>query len=113
MPSLLSCLTHQWRDLEQRTRPTDPAVAAALAQRWAELPDTARTPGQVLGRFGQGCEGTHGVFPACDLACTPCYHSRDANRVGIDGAHTRAQVEAQMAALERLRGPRARAAHRG
>lgn len=97
------------RGWERRSRPTDPAFAAALARRWAELPQVARTPGQVLGRFGVGCEGTHGVFPACDLACTPCYHSRDANRVRVDGAHTREQVGAQMATLERLRGPRAHA----
>ncbi|MDN5750248.1 MAG: hypothetical protein L0H64_17335, partial [Pseudonocardia sp.] len=97
------------RRWERRTRPRDPAFAAALARRWAELPGVVRTPGQVLGRFGVGCEGTHGVFPACDLACTPCYHSRDANRVRVDGAHTRVQVQAQMAVLERLRGPRAHA----
>lgn len=97
------------RRWERRTRPTDPAFAAALARRWAELPEVVQTPGQVLGRFGVGCEGTHGVFPACNLACTPCYHSREANRVRVDGAHTRVQVEAQMAVLQRLRGPRAHA----
>ncbi len=73
------------RRWEQRTRPDDPVFATALARRWAELPEVAKTPGQVLGRFGPGCEGTHGVFPACNLACTPCYHSRDANRVRVDG----------------------------
>ncbi len=97
------------RRWERRTRPGDPAFAAALQRRWAELPAVARTPAQVLGRFGVGCEGTHGVFPACDLACTPCYHSRDANRVRVDGPHTRAQVRAQMATLRELRGPRAHA----
>ncbi|MGD9527393.1 MAG: radical SAM protein [Pseudonocardia sp.] len=97
------------REWERRTRPADPAFAAVLAHRWAELPDVVKTPGQVLGRFGPGCEGTHGVFPACNLACTPCYHSRDANRVRVDGAHTREQVQAQMAVLQRLRGPRAHA----
>lgn len=97
------------RDLERRTRPLDPEFAAALDRRWAELPAGVRTPGQVLGRFAPGCEGTHGVFPACDLKCTPCYHSRDANRVRVDGAHTREQVERQMATLRRLRGPRAHA----
>jgi hypothetical protein len=102
---LLSAL----RLLERRTRLADPEFAAAMRRRWAELPDAVRTPGQVLGRYGPGCEGTHGVFPSCDLRCTPCYHSRDANRVRVDGAHTREQVEAQMAVLRRLRGPRAHA----
>jgi hypothetical protein len=49
------------------------------------------------------------VFPRCNLACTPCYHSRDANRVRVDGAHTIAEVDKQMALLRRLRGPRAHA----
>ena len=102
-------LIDRLRRVERRTRPTDPEFAAAMARRWAELPDVVKTPGQVLGRFAPGCEGTHGVFPACNLACTPCYHSRDANRVRVDGAHTRAQVQAQMAVLQRLRGPRAHA----
>ncbi len=106
---MLERLLHRIRRYERRSRPADPEFAAALARRWAGLPDVVKTPGQVLGRFGPGCEGTHGVFPACNLACTPCYHSRDANRVRVDGEHTRVQVEAQMAVLERLRGPRAHA----
>jgi hypothetical protein len=97
------------RRLARATRPGDPEFVAAMARRWAELPEAARTPGQVLGRHGVGCEGTHGVFPRCDLACTPCYHSRDANRVRVDGAHTLAQVDAQLALLRAVRGPRAHA----
>ncbi len=95
--------------LIRAVRPVDPEFAAALARRWAELPETARTPGQVLGRHGVGCEGTHGVFPKCDLACTPCYHSRDANRVRIDGPHTLAEVTSQLRLLRDRRGPRAHA----
>ena len=97
------------RTVVRSLRPVDPEFAAALARRWAELPETARTPGQTLGRHGVGCEGTHGVFPKCDLACTPCYHSRDANRVRVDGPHTVAQVDAQLALLRERRGPRAHA----
>jgi hypothetical protein len=90
-------------------RPVDPEFAAVLARRWAELPETARTPGQLLGRHAVGCEGTHGVFPRCNLACTPCYHSRDANQVRVDGRHTLGQVRAQMGLLRDQRGPRAHA----
>lgn len=97
------------RRWERRTRPVDPEYAAVLRQRWAELPERVKTPGQFLGRHAVGCEGTHGVFPRCNLACTPCYHSRDANRVRIDGAHTVSEVGKQMALLRRLRGPRAHA----
>jgi hypothetical protein len=91
--------------LEQRTRPKDPELEAVLARRWDELPDHVKVPAQALGRRTAGCEGTHGVFPRCDLACTPCYHSREANRVRVDGAHTIAQIDLQMAYLRRLRGP--------
>src|SRR6516165_8863581 len=76
------------RGLARSLRPVDPEFAAALARRWAGLPEAARTPGQTLGRHGVGCEGTHGVFPKCNLACAPCYHSRDANQVRVDGRHT-------------------------
>jgi hypothetical protein len=95
--------------LMRAARPADAEFAAALARRWARLPETARTPGQLLGRHAVGCEGTHGVFPKCNLACTPCYHSRDANQVRVDGPHTLAQVRAQMALLRDQRGPRAHA----
>src|SRR6266849_8538242 len=97
------------RWLTRAFRLGDPQFAAAMARRWAELPQTARTPGQVLGRHAVGREGTHGVCPKCNLACTPCYHSRDANQVRVDGPHTLAQVEAQMGLLRDQRGPRAHA----
>lgn len=102
-------LLSRLRYVERLTRLGDPGFTAAMAARWAELPDVVKTPGQVLGRHGVGCEGTHGVFPRCNLACTPCYHSRDANRVRIDGPHTVREVAAQMGLLRRLRGPRAHA----
>ena len=97
------------RALVRLLRFGDPEFTAAMAARWATLPEVARTSGQILGRHGVGCEGTHGVFPRCNLACTPCYHSRDANRVRIDGAHTVAEVEKQMRLFRRVRGPRAHA----
>jgi len=93
------------RAVERLTRPKDPELEALLRERWDALPDHVKVPGQALGRRTMGCEGTHGVFPRCDLACTPCYHSRDANRVRVDGAHTVAEVDRQMAYLRRRRGP--------
>jgi hypothetical protein len=99
----------RWRRLAEATRPVHPATRQVLAERWNELPASARTSAQILGRHGVGCEGTHGVFPRCNLTCTPCYHSRDANKVRVDGAHTLREVEAQMTVLERRRGPRAHA----
>ncbi|MGI8632737.1 MAG: radical SAM domain-containing protein [Solirubrobacterales bacterium] len=93
------------RRFEQHTRPTPPELAAALEQRWRDLPEHVKTPTQMLGRRTSGCEGTHGVFPRCNLACTPCYHAKEANRVRTDGAHTVQEVDRQMAYLNQQRGP--------
>lgn len=95
--------------LELQTRPVRPDTRVALERRWAELPEHVKTPNQLLGRCALGCEGTHGVFPKCNLTCSPCYHSADANKVRIDGAHTLTEVAAQMAFLKQIRGPRAHA----
>jgi len=93
------------RDLELRTRPMHPDLEAALARRWEELPAHVRTPRQMLGTRTAGCEGTHGVFPRCDLACTPCYHAKEANRVRTDGSHTVREIDRQFAHLRARRGP--------
>ncbi|MEU9245383.1 radical SAM domain-containing protein [Streptomyces sp. NPDC048385] len=98
-----------WRTAERLTRPVDERIAQALERRWAELPEVVKTPEQVLGRHAVGCEGTHGVFPKCNLKCTPCYHSRDANQVRVDGEHTVTEVTAQMRLLRERRGPVAHA----
>jgi hypothetical protein len=98
-------LRSRLREVELQTRPQHPDLVDALARRWDELPAHVRTRNQMLGRRTAGCEGTHGVFPRCNLACTPCYHARDANRVRTDGEHTEREVDAQMALLRKLRGP--------
>ncbi|NUR74668.1 MAG: radical SAM protein, partial [Thermoleophilia bacterium] len=97
------------RRLDRLTLPVDPEVRSALERRWSELPAHVRTASQAVGRHSVGCEGTNGVFPRCNLACTPCYHSRDANKVRVDGAHTVAEVDRQMRYLRSRRGPRAHA----
>lgn len=102
-------MTGWLRRLERATRPVDARTRAALDQRWAELPEHVKTPAQTLGRAGVGCEGLHGVFPRCNFACQPCYHSREANQVRVDGAHTVAQVDEQMAYLHATRAPHAHA----
>jgi MoaA/NifB/PqqE/SkfB family radical SAM enzyme len=93
------------RAFELATRPVPPELEQTLARRWNELPEHVKSDSQALGRRTAGCEGTHGVFPRCNLACTPCYHSREATRVRTDGAHTVAEVERQMAHLNARRGP--------
>ncbi len=90
--------------LAASTRPVHPDTEAALQRRWSELPEAVRTPAQLLGRRSPGCEGTHGVFPRCDLACTPCYHARVANSVRTDGGHTLQEIDRQMGYLRSTRG---------
>lgn len=58
----------------------------------------------MLGRLSPGCEGTKGVFPRCNFACTPCYHSSTANKVRVDGMHTVTEVARQMQTLQKNRG---------
>lgn len=102
-PSIAALMRHAtalWR----RAQPVHPDTEAALKRRWRDLPDAARTDAQLLGRRTVGCEGTHGVFPRCNLACTPCYHAKEAQRVRTDGDHTVAQVDAQMGYLRSVRG---------
>ena len=82
--------------------PTSPPRSRGAGR---SCPRTCKTPNQMLGRRTAGCEGTHGVFPRCNLACTPCYHSREANRVRVDGEHTVREVDRQMALLRERRGP--------
>ena len=101
----MSGLRERLRALEVATRPEHPDLTAALERRWDELPAHVKTPNQMLGKRTAGCEGTHGVFPRCNLACTPCYHSREANRVRTDGSHTVDEVDRQMAFLREQRGP--------
>jgi len=92
------------RSFIEASRPVHRDTACALRRRWRELPDAARTEQQLLGRRTTGCEGTHGVFPRCNLACTPCYHAKEAQGVRTDGPHTIAEVERQMAHLRAARG---------
>lgn len=61
-PGPVSALRTRLRSLVELTEPVHPETLAAVRRRWTELPSTAQTPAQTLGRIGVGCEGTHGVF---------------------------------------------------
>jgi len=102
-------IVSKFREFELLTRPIHPETRVALDKRWAELPEHVKTANQMLGRVALGCEGTHGVFPKCNLTCSPCYHSADANKVPIDGNHTVKRVTEQLQYLRSIRGPRAHA----
>lgn len=90
--------------IELASRPFDPETEQALGRRWRELPEAVRTPAQLLGQRSSGCEGTHGVFPRCNFACYPCYHSKDANQVRTDAQHTLSEIDQQMRMLRERRG---------
>jgi hypothetical protein len=105
----VAALGRRVRRWERMSRPVDPDLRDALARQWAGMPEYVKTPGQFLGQAMSKCEGTHGVFPKCNLKCTPCYHSRDANQVRIDGAHTVEQITRQMGLLHEQHGPHAHA----
>ncbi len=92
------------KKFELETRPVGPKEQQALAKRWNDLPETAKSPGQLLGKRSTGCEATHGVFPKCNFSCKPCYHSADANKVRIDGPHTINEVTKQMKYMNDQRG---------
>lgn len=87
--------------LDLLTRPGRPSSS----ERYEALPAHVKTPSQMLGRLSPGCEGTQGVFPKCNFACTPCYHSEHSNAVRVDGFHTVTEVARQMELLQKLRGP--------
>jgi len=103
-PQMVRAARARLRALVDAGRPVHRDTAAALVRRWGELPEAARNPAQLLGRRTAGCEGTHGVFPRCNLACTPCYHAKEAQQVRTDAAHTLAEVDRQMAYLRVTRG---------
>lgn len=50
-----------------------------LGQRWADLHEDVRTPGQGFGRQATGCGATVGIMPRCDFDCRGCYLGEDAN----------------------------------
>lgn len=94
-------LQHALVTIERLTRPG----AASSLDRFDALPQHVKTPSQMLGRLSPGCEGTRGVFPKCNFACRPCYHSDHSNAVRVDPFHTVTQVAQQMNLLKQLRGP--------
>jgi hypothetical protein len=93
------------RSFERESRPEPPVLAEALRRRRESYPSWSSSAAQSIGARTMGCEGTHGVFPKCNLACTPCYHGAEANRVRVDGRHTLAEVDAQSRYHAARRGP--------
>lgn len=66
-------------------------------------------PRADAGPHRRGLRGHSRRLSKCNLTCSPCYHSADANKVRTDGAHTIEHVKRQMTLLRERRGPRAHA----
>ena len=72
-----------------------------LQRRWLDLPDSLRTPNQVIGKHWVHCGYTLG--PAfCSFGCSHCYLPRGANRLPMV---TLGSMKAQIDAQRRLMGP--------
>ena len=60
-----------FEEVARRMRRSPGGVRVLWLRALEQLRRLRSVPGQALGRRTMGCEGTHGVFPRCDLACTP------------------------------------------
>ena len=86
------------------SRPVQSEEDELYGRRFDLLPESVKTRSQLLGRSTMGCEGTHKVFPKCSFSCKPCYHSKDANMVAVDGDHTLSEVKKQLDFSKTVRG---------
>ena len=75
---------------------------ALLKRNWSQLPESLRTPHQMLGRQGNGCGATIGAMPRCDFACRGCYLGEEANKIPAESVEA---IKAQMRALRPILGP--------
>jgi molybdenum cofactor biosynthesis enzyme MoaA len=85
-----------WAAFRHPVHPVHPENRDHLARLWAELPEALRDDRQMVGRQWEGCAATAGAMPRCDLACTSCYLSREADHtpeLPVD------EVEAQLEAI--------------
>lgn len=101
MPTMTisASLSNVWRALRE---PVLAESRALLRANWAQLPESLRTPHQMLGRQGNGCGATIGAMPRCDFACRGCYLGEEANRIPAQPVD---EIKAQMRALRPALGP--------
>lgn len=51
-----------------------------LQNRWESLPESLKTPHQLLGKAAIACGATHHVMEQCNFSCTCCYLGPEANK---------------------------------
>ena len=81
--------------------PVVPESRRNLDELWGQLPETLRTPHQMLGRQGGGCGATIGAMPRCDFACRGCYLGDNANRIPAQSVE---EIKRQMRLLRPVLG---------
>ena len=57
-----------------------PNIESLLQNRWNSLPESLRTPTQMLGKAAVACGATHHVMERCNFSCTCCYLGPEANK---------------------------------
>ena len=55
-------------------------IEKLLHNRWSSLPESVKTPNQMLGKAAVACGATHHVMEKCNFSCTCCYLGPDANK---------------------------------
>jgi molybdenum cofactor biosynthesis enzyme MoaA len=60
-------------------QPISPESRRVSTGRFEGLPDSLKTPEQIIGFGHHSCGATHGVLERCDFACTSCYLGEEAN----------------------------------
>ena len=87
-------------------QPISPERRRVNAGRFLDLPDSLKTPEQIIGFPHHSCGATHGVLESCDFACTSCYLGEEANAAE---PLSREEVFQQLDQLREFLGPQGKA----
>jgi len=86
--------------------PISPERRRVSSGRFQDLPDSLKTPEQIIGFAHHSCGATHGVLERCDFACTSCYLGEEANAAE---PLPREEVFQQLDQLREFLGPQGKA----
>ena len=86
--------------------PISPERFRVNRERYDGLPQSLKTPEQIIGDSHHSCGATHGVLERCDFACTSCYLGEEAN--AAEPLPHEAVLQ-QLDALRRFLGPQGKA----
>ena len=87
-------------------QPISPERRRVSSGRFQDLPDSLKTPEQIIGFAHHSCGATHGVLERCDFACTSCYLGEEANAAE---PLPREEVFQQLDQLREFLGPQGKA----